>query len=67
MSEGVILKALSGFYYVDGKDGAPTVACRARGRFRHEKITPLVGDRVVFTALSDGSGMCPPGAPAGRS
>ena len=23
MSEGVILKALSGFYYVDGKDGAP--------------------------------------------
>ena len=57
MSEGVILKALSGFYYVDGKDGAPTVACRARGRFRHEKITPLVGDRVVFTALSDGSGM----------
>lgn len=57
MSEGVILKALSGFYYVDGKDGAPPVTCKARGRFRHERITPLVGDRVVFSVQSDGSGM----------
>lgn len=57
MSEGVILKALSGFYYVDGQSGAPPVTCRARGRFRHERITPLVGDRVEFTALPDGSGM----------
>ena len=29
MSEGVILRALSGFYYVD--DGERAVACRARG------------------------------------
>lgn len=52
---GVILKALSGFYYVD--DGGPEpVTCRARGRFRHQRITPLVGDRVTFTRSSDGSG-----------
>ena len=54
--EGVILKALSGFYYVDGGSGALT-ACRARGRFRHQKITPLVGDRVAFTPLEAGSGI----------
>jgi len=54
--DGVILKALSGFYYVDiGQEN--TVACRARGKFRHKKITPLVGDRVSITVLEDGSGM----------
>ena len=53
---GIIMKALSGFYYVDPGDGS-TVACRARGKFRHKKITPLVGDRVEFTRLEDDSGM----------
>lgn len=53
--EGIILKALSGFYYVDGGDGRLT-ACRARGKFRHQKLTPLVGDRVIFTPLEDGAG-----------
>ena len=52
---GVILKALSGFYYVDDGSGQ-TVACRARGRFRHQKVVPLVGDRARFTRLPDGSG-----------
>ena len=54
MSEGIIRKALSGFYYVD--DGQTVTACRARGKHRHAKITPLVGDRVRFTLLEDGAG-----------
>lgn len=54
MGEGIILKALSGFYYVD--DGERMYTCRARGRLRHEKVSPLVGDRVQFTALPDGTG-----------
>ena len=54
MSEGRIRKALSGFYYVD--DGTQLFACRGRGKFRHEKVTPLVGDRVLFTPLEHGSG-----------
>lgn len=54
--DGVILKALSGFYYVDvGQDDL--IACRARGKFRHKKITPLVGDRVSITLLDDGNGV----------
>lgn len=48
------MKALSGFYYVD--DGNSVTACRGRGKLRHEKISPLVGDRVRFTPLGDGSG-----------
>ena len=56
MKTGIIMKALSGFYYVDPGDGS-LIACRARGKFRHQHITPLVGDRVEFTALEDGSGM----------
>lgn len=57
MTEGIgmIRKALSGFYYVDDGRGE-LVSCRARGKFRHKKITPLVGDRVKFTRLYDGSG-----------
>ena len=43
MSEGRIRKALSGFYYVD--TGSEVLTCRARGKFRKEGISPLVGDR----------------------
>lgn len=53
---GTIQKALSGFYYVDTGAGEP-IACRGRGKLRHQKITPLVGDRVEITVASDGSGM----------
>lgn len=52
---GRIRKALSGFYYVDTKDGVLT--CRARGKFRKEGVSPLVGDQVECTALGNGEGM----------
>lgn len=51
----MIRKALSGFYYVDDGSGE-LISCRARGKFRHQKITPLVGDRVRFTRLPEGTG-----------
>ena len=44
MEEGRIIKALSGFYYVQTENSV--VECRARGRFRKEGTSPLVGDRV---------------------
>ena len=42
--QGVIIKALSGFYYVDTGDGV--MECRARGKLRRTGESPLVGDRV---------------------
>ncbi len=54
--EGRIIKALSGFYYVDIGGGQP-VPCRGRGKLRHQRITPLVGDWVTITQTPDGSGM----------
>jgi ribosome biogenesis GTPase / thiamine phosphate phosphatase len=51
MPEGKILKALSGFYYVI--NGSEIVQCRGRGVFRKNKITPLVGDEVVFQAENE--------------
>lgn len=44
--EGIIIKGLGGLYDIlcDGN----IVQCRARGVFRHENITPYVGDRVVI-------------------
>ncbi len=52
--EGQIVKALSGFYYV--KSGEDLITCRARGKFRYQKVTPLVGDRVLLLSQPDGSG-----------
>lgn len=51
---GRIQKALSGFYYVD--IGGTILACRARGKFRKEGISPLVGDRVELRELGGGEG-----------
>lgn len=53
---GRIVKALSGFYYVDTGKNQP-IPCRGRGKLRHQKVTPLVGDRVEISALDDGTGM----------
>ena len=53
---GRIVKALSGFYYVDTGEGDP-IPCRGRGKLRHQKATPLVGDRVEVSGLDDGTGM----------
>ena len=54
MAEGQIIKAVSGFYYV--LSNGVIYQCRARGLFRKNKQTPLVGDYVVFDAanLTDG-------------
>ncbi len=54
MAQGVIRKALSGFYYV--QDGETLVTCRARGKFRLEGESPLVGDRVTYQPLENGTG-----------
>lgn len=52
--EGLIVKALSGFYYV--KTEEETVECRARGRFRLDGSSPLVGDRVSVSLDAQGRG-----------
>jgi ribosome biogenesis GTPase len=56
MPEGRIVKALSGFYYV--ADGDQVYQCRARGLFKKKgaKVNPLVGDWVVYDAISDSEG-----------
>ena len=53
MAEGVIIRSLSGFYDISGQ---PSVRCRARGKFRREGLSPLVGDRVRYQVGPDGSG-----------
>lgn len=53
---GQIVKALSGFYYVDTGDGKP-IPCRGRGRLRHQRVSPLVGDWVDITVTDEGTGM----------
>lgn len=54
MSEGTIMKALSGFYYVRTENGL--LQCRARGKFRKDGLSPQVGDRVALEETGEGSG-----------
>lgn len=54
MAEGVITKALSGFYYVQTAD--ELIECKARGRFRLDGTSPLVGDRVQCSFDANGKG-----------
>lgn len=56
MSRGRIRKALSGFYYVD-MGGGKTLDCRARGKFRQDGHSPLVGDWVEVRETEPGRGM----------
>ncbi|API89264.1 ribosome small subunit-dependent GTPase A [Marinilactibacillus sp. 15R] len=56
MQKGQITKALSGFYYVTD-DSNMIYQTRARGVFRKQKITPLVGDYVEFESGSKEEGV----------
>lgn len=55
MQKGRIIKAVSGFYYIEAEDGQ-IYQTRARGVFRLQKITPLVGDFVEFTSENNEEG-----------
>lgn len=50
--DGLIIKGIGGFYYVEAVDGI--YECKAKGIFRKEKITPLAGDRVVIEVRENG-------------
>lgn len=55
MVEGVIVKGVGGFYYVKAQERL--YECRARGLFREDNITPLVGDKVLIRINEeDGTG-----------
>ena len=56
MEEGVIVKGIAGFYYVENHDGN-IFECKARGKFRNEKLSPIVGDKVFIDVLDDKHGV----------
>ncbi len=50
--EGRIIQSIGGFYYVEAANAV--YECRARGIFRKNGMTPLVGDRVAIDLLEEG-------------
>ena len=52
--EGKIIKGIGGFYYVKTKEGV--IECKARGKFRHKDMKPMVGDNVDIN-VSNGKGV----------
>ncbi len=55
MLKGIIVKALSGFYYV--KTDEQIVECKARGVFRKKEFAPLVGDYVTISITDENRGV----------
>ncbi|MCI8497306.1 MAG: ribosome small subunit-dependent GTPase A [Clostridiales bacterium] len=53
--EGLILKGIGGFYYVEA--AGSVYECRARGIFRKQRVTPLCGDRVTISIPETGMPM----------
>lgn len=52
--EGLVLRCIGGFYYVETADAVYT--CRARGAFRRQGLSPVAGDRVVISVPETGDG-----------
>lgn len=52
--QGRILRALGGFYYV--QSGGTLYECKARGLFRNQGVSPLVGDGVRIQVTGEGTG-----------
>jgi len=51
--QGRIVKGIGGFYHVL-LDGGESVVCKARGRFRNERVVPMVGDLVRVSQPESG-------------
>ncbi len=59
LSNGLIIRAQSGFFFVLSDGQTQPVTCQLRGRLkqgRREGDIAAVGDQVIFTLLADGSG-----------
>lgn len=52
--QGTIIKGIAGFYYIKTDEGI--VECKARGKFRLNELTPMVGDIVEIT-VKNGKGV----------
>ncbi len=52
--EGLLLKSIGGFYYVECE--GKVYECRARGKFRKDEISPFAGDRVEIEPFADDKG-----------
>ncbi len=52
--EGTIIKGIGGFYYV--KTPNSVIECHARGKFRKNSLSPIVGDKVTVLINSDETG-----------
>lgn len=49
--KGIIIKGIGGFYYIKTDSGI--VECKARGKFRHNELKPMVGDKVEIKIEKD--------------
>lgn len=49
--QGIIIKGIAGFYYVKVED--EVVECKARGKFRFNELSPMVGDKVEISVKNN--------------
>jgi ribosome biogenesis GTPase len=57
MKEGIVIKALNSYYYIQSGDEENEITrCKIRGRFKKDRFSLCVGDRVKFTDEGTGDG-----------
>ena len=52
--KGIIIKGLGGLYEIHTEDGN-RINCKAKGSFRHDRITPYSGDNVIVRQTDKGA------------
>ena len=53
--EGIVIKTLNSYYYIQHEQ--TVFVCKLRGRFKKERYSITVGDRVRFEQLTDETGI----------
>ena len=55
MKDGIIIKKYNSYYYVQGETSV--IECKLRGRFKKNRYSLCVGDKVQYTSLGDETGI----------
>ncbi|WP_368486813.1 ribosome small subunit-dependent GTPase A [Spiroplasma sp. DGKH1] len=55
--QGIIVKLISEFCYVKVKNDSVIYECKAKGIFRHQKLVPIVGDKVKIEVQPNEKGI----------
>ena len=52
MLKGIVISNISNLYHIEAEDGT-VYYCNARGKFKNDEISPVVGDKVEIEIIDE--------------